>query len=168
MGGGTSDARLTSIIRFMDEFPEQLPLSYKMNVTGTENVIQACVDLNIPYLIQTSTSHVCVGYDLNPIFYGDERLPYTRQPINNYAKTKVCTIWVFVWVGHDHLFRMSHKATPPKVLAEKATLAANGRKLQNGQLLYSASIRPASTVYGFGMTLVLNSTTLNYSWAHTL
>ncbi|TPX45856.1 hypothetical protein SeMB42_g03881 [Synchytrium endobioticum] len=115
---------VAAIIRFMDEFPEQLPLSYNINVTATENVIQACLDLNIPFLVQTSTSHVSVGYDLDPIFYGNERLPYTEKPVNNYAQTKV--------------------------LAEKAILAANGKKLQNGKTLHTASIRPASIIYGFG------------------
>ncbi|TPX31474.1 hypothetical protein SmJEL517_g05188 [Synchytrium microbalum] len=115
---------VAAIIRFMDEFPEQLPVSMKVNVKGTENVIEACRELSIPILVQTSTSHVCVGKDLNPIFYGNENLPYTTKPFNNYAKTKA--------------------------LAEQATLAANGTALSNGGVLSTGSIRPTSTIYGRG------------------
>ncbi|TPX31471.1 hypothetical protein SmJEL517_g05204 [Synchytrium microbalum] len=79
---------VAAVSRFMDEFPEQLPVSMTVNVKGTENVIEACRELSIPTLVQTSTSYVCVGKDLNPVFYENENLPYATKPFNSYAKTK--------------------------------------------------------------------------------
>ena len=36
---------------------------WKVNVKGTENVIKACQECDVKYLIQTSTSNVSLGYD---------------------------------------------------------------------------------------------------------
>ncbi|KAI9003848.1 3-beta hydroxysteroid dehydrogenase/isomerase family-domain-containing protein [Hyaloraphidium curvatum] len=108
----------------MDRFPSELPKSMAVNVGGTKNVIEACRELSIPYLVQTSTSHVCVGQDICPILDGDESTPYTEKPVNHYSLSKV--------------------------LAEKATLEGDGASLASGNgTLATASVRPTSSVFGF-------------------
>ncbi len=59
---------------------------YRANVTGTQNVIRACKDSGVPFLIYTSTPSV-VFEDQN-IEGGDERLPYARQTYSHYARSK--------------------------------------------------------------------------------
>ncbi|KAI9003849.1 hypothetical protein DFJ74DRAFT_638838 [Hyaloraphidium curvatum] len=115
---------VAAYLSFMDRFPSELPKSMAINVGGTKNVIQACRDLNIPYLVQTSTSNVCVGLDICPVIDGDESTPYTEKPVNHYSLSKV--------------------------EAEKATLAADGASLASGNgTLATVSIRPTSSVIGF-------------------
>lgn len=47
-----------AIIRFMDRLASQYELSHNINVIGTENVVNACIESNVKVLIQTSTSSV--------------------------------------------------------------------------------------------------------------
>jgi nucleoside-diphosphate-sugar epimerase len=47
-------------INFMDNLPYQYEASYRVNVTGTGNVIKACQVCKVRYLIQTSTLHVTI------------------------------------------------------------------------------------------------------------
>ncbi len=60
---------------------------YSINVTGTENVITACRENNIPHLIYTSTPSVV--FDKEDICGGDETLPYSSSFLCHYAKSKV-------------------------------------------------------------------------------
>ena len=50
-------------------------LHYSVNVQGTKNVIDACVELQVKILIYTSSASV-VFDGINPIHNGDESLPY--------------------------------------------------------------------------------------------
>ncbi len=71
---------------------------YDVNVRGTENIIQACVQSGVKKLIYTSSNNVVLD---RPIAGGDETLPYATTFIDHYTESKV--------------------------LAEKAVLAANGQ-----------------------------------------
>ena len=62
-------------------------LMSSVNVTGTENIIAACVEHKVPKLIYTSTASVVFeGSDLIGV---DETAPYARRPMDYYTKTKV-------------------------------------------------------------------------------
>ena len=56
------------------------------NVTGTENIIQACKIRNIKYLIYTSSASVV--FDGTDIKGMDESISYPRRPISHYTATK--------------------------------------------------------------------------------
>lgn len=59
---------------------------YRTNVTGTQNVIDACVNQNVLILVYTSTPSVVFnGADLEGV---DESLPYPRKYNAHYPKTK--------------------------------------------------------------------------------
>jgi nucleoside-diphosphate-sugar epimerase len=59
---------------------------YRTNVTGTENVIAACLAQHVPKLVYTSTPSVI--FDNRPHRGCDESLPYPDTYQNNYAHTK--------------------------------------------------------------------------------
>lgn len=71
---------------------------FGVNVTGTENVIDACIDSGVNRLIYTSTNNVVFDRE---IANGDESLPYASKFVDIYTQTKV--------------------------LAEQAILSANGK-----------------------------------------
>ncbi|CAI0555901.1 unnamed protein product [Linum tenue] len=62
-------------------------LHYSVNVEGTKNVIDACVELKVKILIFTSSASV-VFDGIHPIFNGDESLPYPPKPLDSYSATK--------------------------------------------------------------------------------
>lgn len=57
------------------------------NVVGTESVLSACQYENIPNLVYTSTPSVV--FNSEDIENGDENLPYGRNVLCNYAKSKI-------------------------------------------------------------------------------
>ncbi|KAL9688651.1 hypothetical protein QQ045_033074 [Rhodiola kirilowii] len=62
-------------------------LHYSVNVVGTKNVIDACVELNVKRLIHTSSPSV-VFDGVNSIYNGDESLPYPAKHNDSYSATK--------------------------------------------------------------------------------
>lgn len=60
---------------------------YSVNVTGTKNVIEACVQQRVRKLIYTSSASV-VFNGRHDIKDGDERLPYPEEPLDAYSETK--------------------------------------------------------------------------------
>jgi 2-alkyl-3-oxoalkanoate reductase len=59
---------------------------YRTNVTGTQNIINACLEKNVPYLIYTSSPSVIFdGTDMEGV---DESLPYPNHYLAHYPKTK--------------------------------------------------------------------------------
>lgn len=96
----------------------------EVNVQGTENVIQACVDLGVPRLVYTSTFNVVFGGQV--IKNGDETLPCL--PLHLHP---------------DHYSRT-------KSVAETRVLKANGTPLAGeGGVFRTCSLRPAG-IYGPG------------------
>lgn len=59
---------------------------YRINVQGTANVIEACRNAKVPFLVHTSTPSVV--FNGEDICGGDERLPYGRDFLCHYAKSK--------------------------------------------------------------------------------
>ncbi|GAV63869.1 3Beta_HSD domain-containing protein/Reticulon domain-containing protein [Cephalotus follicularis] len=62
-------------------------LHHDVNVKGTQNVIDACVSLNVKRLIYTSSSSVLFD-GVHGIFNGDELLPYPAKHNDSYSATK--------------------------------------------------------------------------------
>ncbi|KAI4788076.1 hypothetical protein KUCAC02_036080 [Chaenocephalus aceratus] len=95
-----------------------------VNVQGTRNVLQACIEHGVSRLVYTSTYNVVFGGQV--IENGDESLPYL--PLHLHP---------------DHYSRT-------KSLAEMAVLKANGTALKEGAgVLRSCALRPAG-IYGPG------------------
>ena len=60
---------------------------YAINVQGTENVINGCLQQGVGRLVYTSTPSVVFdGEDLQGV---DERTPYASKPLCHYARTKI-------------------------------------------------------------------------------
>ncbi|KAL4240509.1 hypothetical protein ACF0H5_001300 [Mactra antiquata] len=94
-----------------------------VNVTGTNNVIEACLANNITRLVYTSTYNTIFGGQT--IVNGDESLPYLpdfKQP-DHYSLTKS--------------------------IAERKVLSANGSSTIDGMILRTCALRLAA-VYGPG------------------
>ncbi|XP_039978147.1 3 beta-hydroxysteroid dehydrogenase type 7 isoform X2 [Xiphias gladius] len=95
---------------------------YSVNVTGTENVINACVEIGIQCLVYTSSMEVIgPNVDGDPFIRGNEDTPYHVRHTMAYPKSKA--------------------------KAEKIVLEANGTKLKGGKCLYTCSLRPTG-IYG--------------------
>ncbi|CAN6476177.1 unnamed protein product [Victoria cruziana] len=62
-------------------------LHYSVNVQGTKNVIDACLECKVKKLIYTSSPSV-VFDGIHGIFNGDESLPYPKQHNDSYSATK--------------------------------------------------------------------------------
>jgi nucleoside-diphosphate-sugar epimerase len=91
----------------------------EVNVRGTQNVVEACLALDVPVLVYTSSEDVVL--DREPVAGGDESIPYPSRPIHDYVRTKI--------------------------EGERIALGANGRALAGGGTLHTSAIRPTH-VYG--------------------
>ncbi|CAH1792225.1 unnamed protein product [Owenia fusiformis] len=97
-----------------------------INVKGTSNVLESCIEQGVEYLIYTGTSEL--GRSWDPILGADEDdvdQSQTRDDLilNGYARTKS--------------------------KAEREALAANGTILHNGKTMKTISLRPCG-IYGEG------------------
>ena len=59
---------------------------FKVNVEGTQNVIQACRDAGVEKLVYTSSASVV--FNGNQLLDGDEQTPYCSQHMDAYNETK--------------------------------------------------------------------------------
>ncbi|XP_077335711.1 3 beta-hydroxysteroid dehydrogenase/Delta 5--_4-isomerase type 1 isoform X2 [Lithobates pipiens] len=116
-----------------------------INVTGTEQLLAACLQNNVQYFIYTSSIEV---YGPNaqgdPIVNGTEETVYDKESAFCYGESKS--------------------------LAEKKVLKANGRELQNGGTLITCSLRPAY-IFGEGsqfLQIHLDQALLNGDVFHRL
>ncbi|XP_075706930.1 3 beta-hydroxysteroid dehydrogenase type 7-like [Rhinoderma darwinii] len=109
-----------ALVDFLDLFP--FKKLEAINVGGTENVINACLAMDVPYLVYTS-SIAAVGPNSNndPMVRVTEDTLYHGEPLLSYGKTKA--------------------------RAEKLTRLANGQQTRNGNKLITCVIRP-SNIYG--------------------
>lgn len=113
-----------AMISFYERLPWQYASSHAVNVAGTANIIQACIECGVQVLVQTSSSNVCVAAELVSLHMNEDS-PYVDAKIspNHYGWTKV--------------------------QAEKAVLAANGTQLANGHgCLATGVCRPCSAIFG--------------------
>ncbi|KAK2833080.1 hypothetical protein Q5P01_016969 [Channa striata] len=115
-----------SLVDVWHRIPESL--IYSVNVTGTENVISACVECGIQCLVYTSSMEV-VGPNIDGDHFirGNEDTPYRVKHTVAYSKSKA--------------------------KAEKIALEANGTKVKGGKCLYTCSLRPTG-IYGEGHELI--------------
>lgn len=118
-------------IRYWESLPYQLPASMTVNVDGTTSVIEACLAENVPMLVSTSTSNVCVTKDLTIVQEFNEDTPY----VNN--------------------LNAPHHYAYTKAIAEQLVLSANGKPLANGGKLQTVCVRPCSGIFGSNDRLVL-------------
>ncbi|XP_023687453.1 3 beta-hydroxysteroid dehydrogenase type 7 [Paramormyrops kingsleyae] len=109
-----------SLVDVWHRVPQQA--IHAVNVTGTINVINACIENKIPYLVYTSSMEV-VGPNIkgDPFIRGDEDTVYN--------------------VHHDMPYPRS------KAQAERLVLEANGKKLVGGACLHTCALRPTG-IYG--------------------
>jgi sterol-4alpha-carboxylate 3-dehydrogenase (decarboxylating) len=91
----------------------------EVNVRGTENVVDACRALDVPFLVYTSSEDVVL--DREPVAGGDESIAYPTKPIHDYVRTKI--------------------------EGERIALSANGAALAGGGVLTTCAVRPTH-VYG--------------------
>lgn len=96
---------------------------YDINVLGTQNIIDACLEYGVKYLIYTSTYNVVFGG--NEIVNGDENMP------------------VYDYKKH------SDRYAPSKTLAEQLVMSINGTLTTSKHPLLTCSLRPAA-IYGEG------------------
>ncbi|KAJ7989547.1 hypothetical protein DPEC_G00305670 [Dallia pectoralis] len=109
-----------SLVDVWHKYPETV--IQDVNVQGTVNVINACVENGIQYLVYTSSMEVVGPNVTGDIFKrGNEDTSY-----------KIC---------HDMPYPRS------KAKAEKLVLEANGSKVKRGGCLYTCSLRPTG-IYG--------------------
>ncbi|XP_056467555.1 3 beta-hydroxysteroid dehydrogenase type 7 [Gadus chalcogrammus] len=95
---------------------------HAVNVTGTENVIQACMELGVQYLVYTSSMEV-VGPNVkgDPFIRGNEETPYNIAHAMPYPRSKA--------------------------EAERIVVRANGTEVSGGKTLHTCSLRPTG-IYG--------------------
>ncbi|XP_035263043.1 3 beta-hydroxysteroid dehydrogenase type 7-like [Anguilla anguilla] len=95
---------------------------HAVNVQGTVNVINACVETGIQYLVYTSSMEV-----VGPNVKGDS----------------------FVRGNEETVYNVCHEMPYPKskAEAEKLVLDANGKKVNGGASLYTCALRPTG-IYG--------------------
>ncbi|XP_034047214.1 3 beta-hydroxysteroid dehydrogenase type 7 [Thalassophryne amazonica] len=124
--GADAVIHTASLVDVWHRVPDSLINS--VNVTGTENVINACVENGIQYLVYTSSMEV-VGPNSNrdPFLRGDEDTPYLVKHTMAYPRSKT--------------------------KAEQMALAANGTKVKGGKCLYTCALRPTG-IYGEGHVLM--------------
>ncbi|XP_035037417.1 3 beta-hydroxysteroid dehydrogenase type 7 [Hippoglossus stenolepis] len=117
---------MASLVDVWHRVPETL--MYAVNVTGTENVINACVECDIQCLVYTSSMEV-IGPNVNGDHFirGNEDTPYNVSHTMAYPKTKS--------------------------KADKIVLEANGTELKGGKCLHTCSLRPTG-IYGEGHELI--------------
>ena len=63
------------------------PVIEDVNVGGTHNVVAACRELGVPFLVYTSSEDVV--FSEVPCSGGDESLPYPARPLHDYVRTKI-------------------------------------------------------------------------------
>ncbi|KAM4701869.1 3 beta-hydroxysteroid dehydrogenase type 7-like [Discoglossus pictus] len=118
-----------ALVDYLDTLP-----FHKMeaiNVGGTRNVLKACVAVDVPYIVYTSsTAAVGPNARYEPMLRGTEDTVYSGKLELSYGKTKAC--------------------------AEKIILQANGTETIHGTKIFTCVIRP-STIYGEKTKVLLDN-----------
>jgi 3beta-hydroxy-delta5-steroid dehydrogenase/steroid delta-isomerase len=127
-----------AVIKYQERLPHDYAFSHKVNVTGTENVIRACVANGVQLLLQTSTSHVVMSPSVHDRMDLDESAAYCTADTaeNHYAWTKA--------------------------QSEQLILAANGTPLPSGGKLLTVALRPCSGIFGAMDQMISELTLKNF------
>ncbi|XP_074137463.1 3 beta-hydroxysteroid dehydrogenase type 7 [Sminthopsis crassicaudata] len=103
---------------------------HRVNVQGTQNVIEACVQTGTRFLVYTSSMEALgPNSKKQPFYRGNEDTPYEVVHTEPYPRSKA--------------------------QAERLVLEANGRKVRGGLPLVTCALRPTG-IYGEGHQLMLN------------
>ena len=171
-------------IRYYERDPRLLPLSDKVNVEGTQNVLDAARAVGVSVLIYTSSGSVAVRrtrlwlwpWERRPEFWvqtfddnkndggGDVRRRH-EEMFSNYAASKVKA---------ERLVRQADKTPLAAPLApaggRKAKARGDERRGQQ-RLLRTGCVRPSNGIYGTGGDLLCGAylaRQANPSWAHDI
>jgi len=112
-----------AIIRYMERLPWQYATSHAVNVVGTDNVVKACIECGVEFLVQTSSSHVVV----------DPATVNMSMDENSPTVTATTTVNHYCWT---------------KAQSEKIVIEANGSPLTGGGILRTGALRPCSAIFG--------------------
>jgi nucleoside-diphosphate-sugar epimerase len=158
-------------IRFYERDPRLMHLSDKVNVEGTQNVLNAARAAGVSVLIYTSSGSVAVRrtrlwlwpWEKRPAFWvqtlddDDGRLPQRHEEMfSNYAASKIKA---------ERLVRAADR-TP---LA--ASVADKGSQGQGQGLLRTGCLRPGNGIYGTGGDILCGAylaRQVNPSWAQDI
>lgn len=113
-----------ALIRYFERLPWQYAESHAVNVTGTANIVRACLERGVRVLVQASSSNVIL-----PQGYTGERAMDETEPYVDSANAPNHYSWT-------------------KAQAERLVLAANGEPLLGGGTLSAAAARPCSAIFG--------------------
>jgi len=84
VGGAHTVFHLASLV---DVGLRKNPGIVRINVEGTRNVVTACEEVGVPFLVYTSSEDVVLSTE--PVTLGDESIPYPIAPIHDYVRTKI-------------------------------------------------------------------------------
>lgn len=165
-------------IRFYERDPRLLHLSDKVNVEGTQNVLDAARAAGVSVLVYTSSGSVSVRrtrlwlwpWEKRPVFWvqtidddDDARLPRRHEEMfSNYAASKMKA---------ERLVRQADKtplAAPP---ASAGGREARGDRRPGQRLLRTGCLRPGNGIYGTGGDILCGAylaRQVNPSWAHDI
>ncbi|XP_075217878.1 3 beta-hydroxysteroid dehydrogenase/Delta 5--_4-isomerase type 1 [Lycorma delicatula] len=115
------------------EFPPDDDALNKTNVQGTKNIIELCVEFNIPHLVFTSSTEITMT-------------PYSRLPIGLFSVV-VNQTEVRVKTPDDPLNLLFPGYPASKLKGEQIVLAADNTYLRNGGKLRTVALRP-TLMYG--------------------
>ncbi|KAF8527946.1 NAD(P)-binding protein [Hysterangium stoloniferum] len=158
--GETSECPVTVFhsaanIRFWERAISLLPLSTRVNVLGTQNVIRACHVIRANVLIYTSSASVAT-----------RSTRFWLWPWQKYPKglVQVLDDDTPLPVKHNDFF--SNYAAS-KAEAERLVRNADRAVLSNGNLLRTGCIRPGNGIYGPGGDMLAGAylvRKVNYTW----
>ena len=127
-------------IRFYERHVEFLSRSTKVNVIGTENVINASLEVGATVLVYTSSASVAIHANKRFLLWPWEATPETFVQIINDDDNRLPK-------EHDQFF--SNYAVT-KIMAERLVRAANGQTTGHSadKTLKTGAIRPGNGIFG--------------------
>ncbi|TDL24654.1 NAD-P-binding protein [Rickenella mellea] len=138
-GGGITVFHTAATIRFYERMRFLVPLSAKVNVSGTQNIITACQNIGVDILIYTSSGSISIRrtrFWLWPWQSEPDDFVQVIDDCDDMAPTK-----------HEEFF--SNYALT-KRLAESLVRRADRSSTKNGGILRTGCLRPGNGIFGPG------------------
>lgn len=130
-------------IRFYERHPDLLPFSERINVTGTQNVLDASRRVGASTLVYTSSGSIAVRRTRLWLWPWESRPDYFVQTINDDDS--------IIPKQHDHFF--SNYAVS-KTKAERLVRSADKSPSGSG-VLRTGAVRPGNGIYGPGGDILI-------------
>lgn len=123
---------------------------YHANVLGTENVINACLDQNVPYLVHCSSANV-LNHGKGSLEGVDESVPYPESFLTAYQETKALAEKLVIEASESqlktlilrphHIWGPGDKHFVPRILdwADKIRMVGNGKNLSDNIYIDNAA-----------------------------